>query len=253
MKGTSMFKLIIAILTLLGLFKPFQTEAQNYIGLGIAREATHPGSAIDENNILPVVSYNTGMFFVSSVKGVPEFGASWPITENLTVSGIFVIEHERKSSDSNTLTSNELTAKDRSVSFGSLIEYKTTIGPVPLAFLVRLRARNGDHDGFISDQRFTMGVYQNRFMQAQVFGQLTYSDQDAMNADFNLEPSSRAIELDSGFSQVAIGLQSVFVLNDDWSLLLSAERRQLRGDAKTAPITERENVNQVIAGVTFQF
>ena len=74
-----------------------------------------------------------------------------------------------------------------------------------------------------------------------------------MNADFNLEPSSRAIELDSGFSQVAIGLQSVFVLNDDWSLLLSAERRQLRGDAKTAPITERENVNQVIAGVTFQF
>ncbi len=256
--STSLLLISLFILTSL---QPIVAAAKSEIGLGVARGASHPGSAIKQTEVVPLLDYTSDKandsgstsFFARTVLGVPEFGAKWSINSKLSLSGIAVIEHERKKTDSTALNTSQLAAKDRSMSVGALLEYHTDIGPLPVAMLLRARARNGDHDGLIIDQRTTVGVYQDKRVSAQFFGQLSYWDTDATRSDFALQDNSNVVNLAGGIGQVSFGVQSTLALGVNWRLMLSVERKSLQGDAKRSPIAEQDSVSEVIAGITYTF
>ena len=130
---------------------------------------------------------------------------------------------------------------------------------MPLNALIRYR-RNLDSDlGAQADIRLTAGIYLRGRVQVGMYGQLTWSDDEAAQSYFGLTAAQSAVtglpaySAGAGLRFAQFGFLGVTDISDHWIALWGINAHWLEGDARNSPIVQDEINWYANAGVAYRF
>lgn len=207
------------------------TEGDTLLGAGIRNRPTYDGASERTTEVVPVVRYHGGPFFVRTTYGFLEGGAR--VSAGGLAAGVQVA-YERGPRD-----------VDPGASVGAHVEWTTKIGPAPVIAIGRFRNHVDSERGREFDARLTVGVYGTDRTRAGIFGQATWSSDKHMRTYYEVEGS--------GLLYTSLGALGSYDLGRDWRLVGFAEWRRLADKpAQSAFVTDRTG-SYVMVGGAYRF
>jgi outer membrane protein len=248
----------IALLAALSL--PIAAQEQpRLLGIALQSDAAYLGAAKERTLLIPLVNWQSGRFFARSTKGIGEAGLRWQLENGFALGSQLALELGRDSDDADLLQQLQMPDIGYGASLGAHLEHSATIGPAPLTTLLRLRQRSGSERGALADIRLELGVFGTDTLGLQTYIQATWGNRRALMSDFGIKPANAAVinmasyAPDTGIRDTVVGLAGKIDLNRKWMVVAAVERKQLRGDAASSPITEQKNTSILTLGSLHRF
>jgi outer membrane protein len=229
------------------------------IGPGLRSRPAYDGSASQRTELVPVIRYLGGPWFVRSTQGVLEGGLRVELAQGLHAAAQLAYEPGRTTSESSFLESHSVAGIKRGASVGLQMEWDHSFGPVPITLLARARKHTDADLGSQADLRLSVGVFHSGPVSAGVFTQATWANAKSANAFFGVTPQQStatglpAFDARGGNLFASVGLLWSVDLSPQWVVVGSLEARRLRDDAAVSPLTERVSNHWVSAGVAYRF
>ena len=217
----------------LGLLVPLLAHAQQtLIGAGIRSRPEFDGFSERTTDLIPVLRYYGERWFARTTQGMLEAGARW---------------HAGEGTDLGVQLAYEQGPRDRDpgASLGAHAEWEGRLGPVPLDALLRVRQHLDTDRGLQADLRLTGGVYEGHGVQAGVFGQVTYANEDYYRTFYEVE--------ESGVLYASVGALASYELARHWLLVGSVERRRLTDHAARSPLVAQRSASYASLGLAYRF
>lgn len=229
------------------------------LGPGLRSRPAYDGSTSQRTELVPVVRYLVGPWFVRSTQGVLEGGLRFEVTPGLHAATQLTYEPGRRSSESGFLESRGIADIRTGASVGLQVEWDHSFGPMPITLLARARQHTRSDLGAQADLRLSVGVFQSGPVALGVFTQATWANVKSMNALYGVTPQQSAssglptFAVSGGNLFVSLGLLGSVDLSPRWVVVGSLESRRLRGGAAGSPLAERVSNHYLSAGVAHRF
>jgi outer membrane scaffolding protein for murein synthesis (MipA/OmpV family) len=229
------------------------------IGPGLRSRPAYDGSASQRTELVPVVRYLGGPWFVRSTQGVLEGGLRVELAPGLHAGAQLAYEPGRVTSESAFLENHAAAGVKRGASVGLQMEWDHSFGPVPVTLLARVRKHTEADLGAQADLRLSAGVFQSAPVSAGVFTQATWANARSMAALYGVTVQQSAatglpaFDAAGGNLFASVGLLWSVDLSPQWVVVGSLEARRLHGDAAASPLAERASNHLVSAGVAYRF
>jgi len=192
----------------------------------------YDGSDRKSTDLIPLVRYVRGPWFVRTLPGILEGGARINVAGGLAAG--LQLAHESGPRDS-----------DPGASIGAHLEWNASAGPMPLNAILRFRNHLDSDRGREFDARLTAGVYGNHGIRAGVFAGATWADEKHMVTYYDVSRS--------GLLYTSFGALASYQLSARWSLLGTAESRRLADKpTQSAFVQDRMNIYTNL-GVAYRF
>lgn len=248
----------------LAIFLSFQDTAQagddeKYVGIGARLRPAYDGADSDRGDVIPYLRLYGDHFFGRTTQGMLEGGWRTRPFGGVVLGAQLAYEAGRVTDDSGFLKEHQLVTLYPSASLGLHAEGDWTLGAVPLNALLRYRHDVQARRGAQADLRMTAGILDWRRTRAGLFGQLTWSDGDAMQRYFGITPDQASATglpsyaAGSGLRSAEIGLVGDVNLGRHWIGLWGITRQQLEGYARYSPMTLDRTNWFVNAGAAYRF
>jgi len=224
-------------------------DYSNLIGPAVRSRPAYDGSASQRADIVPLLDYEKGHLFARTVQGVLEAGTRTNVGSGLKLGYQLAYEEGRKKSESGFLRERNEPDIGVGASIGLHAEWNFKLGPAPVILLGRWRQQLQTDRGSQTDARATVGVFESGAFKAGVFGQATWATQRAVRTYYGtggFQPSGGPL-FASG------GVLASYDVGRRWSIIASAERRRLQGDAARSPLVERKSNTYATAGIAYLF
>jgi len=229
------------------------------LGPGLRWRPAYDGSASQRMELVPVVRYLGQPWFARSTQGVLEGGVRKEFAPGLHAGAQLAYESGRRTSESDFLSSHNVSGIRRAASVGLHLEWDHKFGPVPITLLVRARQHTDSDRGAQADLRLSAGVYRGGPVAAGVFAQATWANAKSAGSFYGITPPQSAATglpafgAGSGWLFSSVGLLWSIDLGRDWIAVGSMEARRLQGDAAQSPLAERASNYYVSAGIAYHF
>lgn len=239
--------LLPALASLFPLIACAQAVPENPIllGAGIRSRPAYDGADTQRVDIVPVLRYYGRPWFARTTQGMLEAGARSELAKDFWAGAQVVYEAGRKQSESAFLASRNVPDLDVGVSAGLHLEWDRKLGPMPVNFLVRARQHLDRDRGGQADLRITAGVFSRGGFVAGVFGQATWGSESAVRSLYGAP--------NSGLLFTSVGLLTSYDLSRHWVLVGGVELRQLRDEAASSTLTERDSNYYANLGAAYRF
>ena len=252
--------LLAGIALCLSLQTPAQAgDDEKYVGLGARLRPAYDGADSSRGDVIPYLRLYGKHFFGRTTQGMLEGGWRTRPFGGVVFGGQLAYEEGRVTDDSGFLREHNLENLYPSASLGLHAEGDWRLGPVPLNALLRYRHDVQPGHGAQADLRATAGILDWRRIRAGLFGQLTWSDGDAMRRYFGITPEQAstsglpAYAPGSGLRSAQFGLVGDVDLARHWIGLWGITRQQLEGYARYSPMTLDRTNWFVNAGAAYRF
>ena len=212
----------------------FAQDPGTLLGAGVRWRPEYDGASKREVDLIPVVRWYGETWFARTSQGILEGGARKELLEGLYAGAQLAYE-----------AGNDRTDVDPGASLGLHLEWDTKVGRAPITVLGRTRHHVDTDLGTQTDLRSTLGVYGRGGVLAGVFAQATWASDKWIRSYYGAG--------DGGLWFTSLGALASYDIRREWVGVASVERRRLRGDAATSPITERKSANYLSAGVVYRF
>ncbi len=229
------------------------------LGPGLRWRPAYDGSDSRRPELVPVVRYYGRHWFARSTQGMLEGGARMELAPGLHAGAQLAYESGRKASESDLLESRGMPDVKVGASLGAHLEWDHTIGPVPIALLVRARRHTDADRGAQADLRLSVGVLRSGSFAAGVFTQATWASAKSADSFYGITLAQSAstglpaFSAGSGWLYSSFGLLWSLDLSRNWIAVGNLEGRHLRGDAARSPLAERASNYYVSAGIAYRF
>ena len=234
-------------------------EDDKYVGLGVRLRPAYDGSDSERADVIPYLRLYGEHFFGRTTQGLLEGGWRTRPLGGIVLGAQLAYEEGRRTDDSGFLREHGVENLNPSASLGLHAEGDWTLGPVPLNALLRYRHDVQPGHGAQADLRATAGILDWRRVRAGLFGQLTWSDGDAMRRYFGLTPEQAsttglpAYAPGAGLRSADVGLVGDVDLGRHWVGLWGITREQLQGGALNSPLTRERTNWSANAGAAYRF
>lgn len=202
------------------------------IGAGVRSRPEFDGFSDRTTDLIPVLRYYGTPWFARTTQGMLEGGARWHVGEGTDIGAQLAYEQGPRD-------------KDPGASLGVHAEWDGRAGPMPLDALVRVRQQLDTDRGLLADLRLTAGVYEGHGVQAGVFGQATYANEDYYRAFYEVD--------ESGLVYASVGALASYDLARHWVLVGSVERRRLTDHAMSSPLVAQRSASYGAIGLAYRF
>lgn len=229
------------------------------LGPGLRWRPAYDGSASQRVELVPVVRYFGQPWFARSTQGVLEGGARMEFAPGLHAGAQVAYEPGRRRSESDFLSSHDVSDIHRGASVGLHLEWDHKFGPVPITLLMRARQHTDSDRGAQVDLRLSAGIYRSGPVAAGLFAQATWANAKSAGSFYAITPQQSAATAlpafgaGSGWLFGSVGLLWSVDLGRDWIVVGSMEARRLHGDAAHSPLAERASNYYVSAGIAYRF
>jgi outer membrane protein len=229
------------------------------IGPGLRSRPAYDGSDSQHTEFVPVVRHFGDHWFVRSTQGVLEAGPRMQLATGLHAGAQLAYEPGRRASESAFLRAHAVPDIKRGASVGLQIEWDSTLGPVPVTVLGRIRKNIESDGGMQADVRLSVGVLRSGAVSAGVFTQATWADSTATNRLYGVTPAQSAagglaaFRAGAGLLSTSVGVLGSVELSRQWLVVGSVEARRLGGDAARSPLAERRSNHAVSVAAAYRF
>ena len=234
-------------------------DDEKYVGLGARLRPAYGGADSERADAIPYLRLYGDHFFGRTTQGMLEGGWRTKPFGAIVLGAQLAYEEGRRTDDSGFLREHGVENLNPSASLGLHAEGDWTLGPVPLNALLRYRRDAQPSRGAQADLRATAGILDWRRFRAGLFGQLTWSDGDAMRRFFGLTPAQASstglpeYAPHAGLRSAQAGLVGDIDLAPHWVGLWGITRERLQGGAANSPLT-LDRVNwSANAGAAYRF
>ncbi|HEX4046610.1 MAG TPA: MipA/OmpV family protein [Elusimicrobiota bacterium] len=234
-------------------------DGDQYVGIGARLRPAYDGAGNDRVDAIPYLRLYGDHFFGRTTQGMLEGGWRTRPFGGVALGAQMVYEEGRATDDSAFLQEHKVPNLYPSASLGLHAEGDWTLGPMPLNALLRYRHDVQSGYGAQVDLRATAGILDWHQVRAGLFGQLTWSDGDAMQRSFGVAPEQAsttglpAYNAGSGLRSAQVGLVGDVGLGRHWVGLWGVTRQQLEGSARYSPMTLDRTNWFVNAGAAYRF
>ncbi|MFI5349667.1 MAG: MipA/OmpV family protein [Elusimicrobiota bacterium] len=257
-------KTALTLLALLAIALLLQAPAQagddeKYVGLGARLRPAYDGADSERVDVIPYLRLYGDHLFGRTTQGMLEGGWRTRPFGSIVLGAQLAYEEWRRTDDSGFLREHGVENLNPSASLGLHAEGDWTLGPVPLNALLRLRQDVQLSHGAQADLRATAGILDWGRFRAGLFGQLTWSDGDAMRRYFGLSPGQAsttglpAYAPGAGLRSADVGLVGDIDLAPHWVGLWGVTRERLQGGAANSPLTLDRTNWSAHAGAAYRF
>ena len=235
------------------------SKGDAYVGLGARVRPAYEGADSQRTEAIPYVRLYGKHLFARTTQGILEGGVRSSPAGGVVVGAQLAYEEGRITDESAFLQAHDFEDIDANASVGVHAELDWKIGRMPLNALARYRHNVDSNLGAQADLRVTAGIFSRWGLNAGVFGQLTWSDEEATQNYFGLTPeqSSRTglpvYSAGAGLRNVQFGLLWTLDLSRHWLMLGGLNVRRLEGDARGSPIVQDETNWFANAGLAYRF
>lgn len=202
------------------------------LGAGVRSRPLYDGSNEQTTDVIPFPSYANGLGFVRSSHGFLEGGMRVYIASGVKTGVQLAYEAGPRDGDPGA-------------SLGAYLEWSAALGPAPINVLARMRNHLDSDRGRLLDVRATAGVYGHGGLRAGLFWQATWADEQHLRSYYEVR--------DSGLLFTSVGLLGAYKLDSRWSVLLSAEQRQLDEAPSSSPLVRDRSNGYITTGLAFRF
>ncbi len=206
------------------LFAPLTAAALGddvqFIGAGIYSHPKFDGSPIRHDDLIPQINYSAGRWFARTTEGILEGGARWSFGQSAAGGVQLAYEDGPR-------------GEHPGASLGLHAELEGNLGPAPVSAVFRLRQFLTNGQGWESDARANLGIYQGHGFGAALYGQATWASEKIFNNFYAVN--------DSGLLFTALGVWGGYTITPNWLLLFSAETRRLGDTALPSPYVEQRS------------
>jgi len=236
-----------------------ESPASNTIGVGGWLRPTYDGGDSQKIVAIPVADYQHNQFFITTSQGIFEAGIKTTKLYGFSVGLQLANESGRDSSESAWLSSKNATSLPASVSWGGQVEFSNSIGPMPFWILARYRQNTDASFGAQEDLRVSAGVYGGERLQAGIFAQATWADNNSIQRYYGISTQEAVITGLAVFTPTAgklynsAGILWQYDLSHTWKLVGSIEAHYLQAAALNSPLVTT-NVNDYASlGIVYAF
>jgi MipA family protein len=230
-----------------------------YIGLGVRARPAYEGAASRRGEAIPYLRLYRAHLFARTTQGALEGGIRTKPIGGVVFGAQLAYEDGRIADESAFLKAHNFEDINPGASVGVHAEVDWNIGAMPLNGLVRYR-RNIDSDlGAQADLRLTAGIFSRGGVNAGVFGQITWSDDNASQSYFGLTPQQSSVtglpaySAGAGLRYAALGILGSVDLADHWLVLWGISAQRVQGDARNSPIVQDSTNWYANAGLAYRF
>jgi outer membrane scaffolding protein for murein synthesis (MipA/OmpV family) len=202
------------------------------LGAGVRGKPDFLGSNDRKVELVPVVRYYGGPWFVRTTHGVFEGGARAALGGGFEAGAQLAFEEGPRDDDPG-------------VSGGVHARWEGNLGPAPVSLLARARQHLNTDRGMQVDTRATVGVFAGGGFGLAVFGEATWANAKSTQAHYGLS--------ESGLLYTVLGLQGGYEISRHWLAVGNLERRALSGDVARSAIVQRRSATYVSAGLAYRF
>ena len=234
-------------------------DEEAYVGIGARLRPAYDGAVNERVEAIPYLRLYGDYFFGRTTHGILEGGWRTRPFGGVMLGAQLAYEEGRATNDSAFLQEHIFPNLYPSASLGLHAEGDWTLGPMPLNALLRYRRDVQSGYGAQVDLRGTAGILDWHRIRAGLFGQLTWSDGDAMQRYFGITPEQASTTglprytAGSGLRSAQVGLVGDVDLARHWVGLWGITRQQLQGSARHSPITIDRTNWFVNAGAAYRF
>ncbi|HWH49632.1 MAG TPA: MipA/OmpV family protein [Burkholderiales bacterium] len=230
-----------------------------YVGIGARVRPAYEGADSQRGDAIPYVRLYGDHWFARTTQGILEGGVRSNPFGRVVFGVQLAYEEGRIAEESAFLQAHNFEDIDPSVSFGLHAETDWKIGPMPLNALARFRLDADSERGSHVDLRLTAGVFSRWSVKAGIFGQLTWSDEEATQTSFGLTPQQSirtglpVYSAGAGLRNITMGILGTVDLSKHWLILWGLNARRLEGDARNSPIVQEDTNWFANGGLAYRF
>lgn len=202
------------------------------LGAGVRSKPDYLGSSDRKVELVPVVRYYRGPWFVRTTHGAFEGGARAALGSGWEAGAQLAYEEGPREDDPGA-------------SVGAHLKWDGNVGPAPVSLLARLRQHLDTDRGMQIDTRATVGVFAGGGLGLAVFAQATWANARSTLAHYGLR--------ESGLLYASAGLQGGYELSRQWLIVGNLEWRGLSDDVALSPIVQRRSAAYASAGLAYRF
>jgi outer membrane scaffolding protein for murein synthesis (MipA/OmpV family) len=204
----------------------------NFLGAAVRNRPLYDGANQKTTDVVPLVRYARGPWFVRTLPGILEGGARVQVGGGLAA-GV-QLAHEAGPRDA-----------DPGASVGAHLEWNGNAGPMPLNAMVRFRNHLDSDRGRELDARLTAGVYGNHGVRAGIFAGATWANKKHFGSYYDVPAS--------GQLYTSVGALASYQLSAGWLLLGTAEARRLADKPAGSRFVEDRSNTYATIGVAYRF
>ena len=230
-----------------------------YVGIGARVRPAYEGADSQRGDAIPYVRLYGEHWFARTTQGILEGGVRSEPSGRVVFGAQLAYEEGRIAEESAFLQAHNFEDIDPSASFGVHAETDWKIGPVPLNALARFRLDADSERGSNIDLRLTAGIFSRWSMKAGIFGQLTWSDEEATQTSFGVTPQQSVLTglpvygTGTGLRNTTLGILGSVDLSKHWLILWGLNARWLEGDARDSPIVQEDTNWFANGGLAYRF
>jgi outer membrane scaffolding protein for murein synthesis (MipA/OmpV family) len=203
-----------------------------FIGAAIYSHPKFDGSTAQHNDLIPQIHYVGSPWFARTTEGILEGGARWDFGPSAKI-GV-QLAYESGPLD-----------KHPGASLGVHAELEGKIGPAPISSVFRMRQFLSNGNGWETDARVNVGVYEGHGLGVALYGQATWANEKIFNTYYAVN--------DSGLLFIALGAYGGYEIAPKWLLLGSVEQRRLGDTVMPSPFVERRSGVYASLGAAYRF
>ena len=235
------------------------SKGDAYVGIGGRVRPAYEGADSRRGDVIPYLRLYGEHWFARTTQGMLEGGVRSNPVGPVVFGAQLVYEEGRVAEESAFLQAHNFEDIDAAASVGVHAEADWKIGQMPLNALARFRLNSDSDRGSDVDLRLTAGIFSRWGLKAGVFGQLTWSDEEATQHYFGVTPAQSirtglpVYSAGSGLRDVELGLLWTLDLSKHWLMLGGFNVRRLEGDARNSPIVQEDTNWYANGGVAYRF
>lgn len=229
------------------------------MGIGARVRPAYDGTDSRRTDVIPYLRLYGEHWFARTTQGILEGGIRLNPLGSVVFGAQVAYEESRVAEESAFLQAHNFEDIDAAASLGVHAEADWKIGQMPLNALARFRLNSDSDRGSEADLRLTAGILSRWGLNAGVFGQLTWSDEEATQNYFGVTPQQSiqtglpVYNAGSGLRNVVFGVLWTLDLSKHWLMLGGLNVRRLEGDARNSPIVQEDTNWFVNAGLGYRF
>lgn len=230
-------------------------DSHTTIGVGAGILPKYEGSKKYTARPYPTVHYRSGNFFIAPKAEMPSIGLQTQLTPGWTVGVFGGYQWGRKASDDPHLYGTKRIHDH--LNAGVFTQYAVEDFTLSATYYHALRS------GYGSGLQLggTYKVWQEGLSAVRIGGNLSFMDKDAMRRHFGITAGESvasggrlsAFHPSGGLKSVTVYSAYSYQLSESWNVNAAIGLKNLTGDARKSPLTERETSVYGSVGVGYSF
>lgn len=236
-----------------------EMEETSLVGAGGRTRPAYDGADGRIREPVPVLRYFGAPWFVRTSQGILEGGVRQQLQLGLHVGVALAYEQGREASEAPLLAQHRVPDIAYGTSAGPFLEWDSSLGPVPITVLARVRQDTRLNHGAQADVRANAGVFRGGPVEAVVFAQSTWASNRSNARLYGIDPAEAAetgllpFHAGAGWQVASAGLLASLNVLRPWEFVGTAERHWLMGSVVQSPLVQRSGAFYASLGLAYRF